>query len=253
METENLTFLPSYSQQHIAMPRKERTPASIELNRENQRRSRARQREVLTDLQRRVVEYEKRDAQATLEMQRVAREVAEENGFLREMLAMKGVRREDVDEFIRSRKMAMTVHASLRIQMKAQGLPVSPDGMPTPTFINYILDTPPQPPLPDPQHHSHRSDTENLRFIPQPTKSYAPIHHPETNYSSTPPLASADDYPPDREKIKDGMHCMEAASILAQLRGNPDTNFARAALGCGDKNNCVIRNTDLLQLMDEMT
>lgn len=235
------------------MPRKERTPASIELNRENQRRSRARQREVLSDLQRRVVEYEKRDAQATLEMQRVARAVAEENGILREMLAMRGVRREEVEEFVVARRSAMQTSGQMQVRVDGYS---TPEAYPTPTSMSYILDAPPQASLPEPQYHSLRPHAENPPF-PQPTKTCAPIHppvhhHPEASYS-LPPLGSPDFYASDQEKLKDGMHCMEAASILAQLRGNPDATFARAALGCGDKKDCVIRNTDLLQLMDEMT
>ncbi|RGP58846.1 hypothetical protein FLONG3_11357, partial [Fusarium longipes] len=79
------------------MPRKARTPESLALNRENQRRSRARQRELLDDLQSRVREYERRDAQATFEMQRVARVVAGENAALRGLLAAKGVAAEEVE------------------------------------------------------------------------------------------------------------------------------------------------------------
>jgi hypothetical protein len=46
---------------------------------------------------------------------------------------------------------------------------------------------------------------------------------------------------------------MEAATILAQIRGHSDVSNARASLGCATNDNCMVRNTDLLNLMDEMT
>lgn len=51
----------------------------------------------------------------------------------------------------------------------------------------------------------------------------------------------------------DKIHCMEAATILAQIRGNSDISQARAVLGCANNDSCMVRNTDLLDLMDEMT
>ncbi|KAK0611574.1 hypothetical protein B0T14DRAFT_331722 [Immersiella caudata] len=68
------------------MPRKTKTDNTILQNRESQRRSRARRRELVEDLQRRVAEYERRDAHATEAMQLAARKVVEENRKLRELL-----------------------------------------------------------------------------------------------------------------------------------------------------------------------
>lgn len=49
-----------------------------------------------------MLEYERRDAQVTLEMQQAARAVAAENAALREMLAMRNVMREEVDAYLAS-------------------------------------------------------------------------------------------------------------------------------------------------------
>lgn len=46
--------------------------------------------------------------------------------------------------------------------------------------------------------------------------------------------------------------CEEAASILAQLRGGSELDDIRRDLGCSDEGACVIRNTELLQIMDEL-
>lgn len=59
--------------------------------------------------------------------------------------------------------------------------------------------------------------------------------------------------PQGRLLTSNGMPCLEAAIILAQLRGHPDSKLARAELGCAEGSDCVVQNTDVLQIMDEMT
>lgn len=79
-----------------------RTPASQSQNRENQRRSRARRREYVEDLQRRLQEYERRGVEATLQMQQAAKAVALENEMLRGLLHARGVSQHDIDGYCRS-------------------------------------------------------------------------------------------------------------------------------------------------------
>ncbi|KAH8164860.1 hypothetical protein CIB48_g3417 [Xylaria polymorpha] len=83
------------------MPRKVRPPADAAQNRENQQRSRARRREYVASLEARVRDFENREVQATLTMQRAARHIAWVNDRLMELLASKGVARAEVDEFLR--------------------------------------------------------------------------------------------------------------------------------------------------------
>ncbi|OLN86850.1 hypothetical protein CCHL11_04599 [Colletotrichum chlorophyti] len=70
--------------------------------RDNQRRSRARHKEFVDELQRKVQEYEKRGIEASLQMQKAARDVAIENSRLRALLASRGVSAEQVDAYLRS-------------------------------------------------------------------------------------------------------------------------------------------------------
>ncbi|KAK2040039.1 hypothetical protein LZ31DRAFT_558233 [Colletotrichum somersetense] len=70
--------------------------------RDNQRRSRARHKEFVDELQRKVQEYEKRGIEASLQMQRAARDVAIENSRLRALLASRGVSSDQVDAYLRS-------------------------------------------------------------------------------------------------------------------------------------------------------
>ncbi|KAG6015039.1 hypothetical protein E4U43_005863 [Claviceps pusilla] len=70
--------------------------------RDNQRRSRARRKEYVENLERKVQEYEKQGVGATLEMQHAARLVALENSRLRMMLARAGATEADIEAFLQS-------------------------------------------------------------------------------------------------------------------------------------------------------
>ncbi|KAK7417214.1 hypothetical protein QQZ08_011693 [Neonectria magnoliae] len=299
-----------------------RTPESLALNRENQRRSRARHRDLLDDLQRRVREYERRDAQASLEMQRVARGVAAENAALRALLAAKGVADGEVEAHLRGvgETRGQGQRQGQRRAILPSPSPVARRGevtleplrealldprldMPHPMQSSPLVSVPgsspiapncSQPSLPEdclpsmsipplnrdvhergPHQHLHerpelatavpkgcrrresntRMDvdqrgaevsqpgSEHLstgRSKPQSTCQPAPDHQQQPQDPSAP-------QPPNK------MRCVEAAAILARLRGNPDDGNSWAALGCSGSNDCTVRNTDLLQLMDEMT
>lgn len=208
------------------MPRKERTPASLELNRENQRRSRARHRDFINDLQRRVQEYEERDAQASAEMQRVARVVAEDNAFLRELLAIKGVERDEIQGFLDARRAQQMVSSR-----SVEASPV--------------------------HGHGQQPSWEQIKFqSPQPVfvkagdgERQMPGYYGFADDSTS----STGSTLREQSQSRDEMHCSEAASILAQLRGGSDRSAAHVALGCAEGMNCSIRNTDLLHVMDKLT
>ncbi|KAK1973491.1 hypothetical protein LZ30DRAFT_787771 [Colletotrichum cereale] len=70
--------------------------------RDNQRRSRARHKEFVDELQRKVQEYEKRGIEASLQMQKAASDVAVENSRLRALLASRGVSSDQVDAYLHS-------------------------------------------------------------------------------------------------------------------------------------------------------
>ena len=78
------------------------TQSSILLrNRENQRASRARRKGYIEDLEKRVRDFERDGAAATLSVQSAARKVAEENFWLRHMLSSHyGITKNEVDEYV---------------------------------------------------------------------------------------------------------------------------------------------------------
>ncbi|KLO89583.1 uncharacterized protein LW93_1642 [Fusarium fujikuroi] len=237
------------------MPRKTRTPESLALNRENQRRSRARQRELLDDLQNRVREFERRDGQATLEMQRVARAVAGENAALRGLLAAKGVSAEEVEAHVEAMRHEEKMVARAGM---ATVTPVStPSSNPSPVVIASRL-----VPCSQPQGCGPVRKNSNPPFAIQP-KMYSPPTPATTATSCTeesgccprpqPVSQPQQQHVPQQPKSLDKIHCMEAATILAQIRGQSDISQARSALGCAEGESCMVRNTDLLNLMDDMT
>jgi DNA polymerase II large subunit len=80
--------------------------------RENQRRSRNRRKELIEELQGRLNEYERKGVEATQDMQRAARKVAQENMRLRSLLARHGVSQEEVEIYLRLSEMRLTMPSS---------------------------------------------------------------------------------------------------------------------------------------------
>jgi hypothetical protein len=46
------------------------------------------------------------------------------------------------------------------------------------------------------------------------------------------------------------MSCNAAAQIIADIRGREDHLAVKAALGCGDREECSVKNTVLFQVLD---
>ncbi|KAI5465395.1 hypothetical protein BGZ63DRAFT_103349 [Mariannaea sp. PMI_226] len=349
------------------MPRKNRTPESLALNRENQRRSRARHRELLVELQRRVRDYERRDGQATLEMQRVARVVNAENVALRNLLAARGVPTEDVEAHLQTARAKLPVetrsalppsskdlagdrelrrksvgemqnerrldvfdempspalsasssvlsstrlapassspatstplppiraascsgpslatHAAMPVLQPIQAKSCSPV-VPIPRVNNGLVTDRPLPPLqPDvsaiqrqncqgeggrgsngiqlPMFVGHPPDMAQTKPQQAPTdgccarSNLKPKLGCDSNaQSKNEQDAKCQPVPKIQHHLGDQRfdetHCVEAANILAQLRGDSDESAALAALGCSENRDCMVRNADLLQLMD---
>ncbi|KAF4961875.1 hypothetical protein FSARC_10015 [Fusarium sarcochroum] len=237
------------------MPRKTRTPESLALNRENQRRSRARQRELLDDLQSRVRDYERRDGQATLEMQRVARAVADENAALRGLLAAKGVPADEVEAHVEAVK--QEEKAIVRTGVSS----VTPASTPSCAASPVAITSRPMP-CSQSQGCGLAQENGNAPFAFQ-SKTYSPPTPATTDTSGTEeviserPRCCAKPQPQPQlqseARSPDKIHCMEAATILAQIRGHSDISQTRASLGCSTNDDCMVRNTDLLNLMDQMT
>ncbi|KAH7237838.1 hypothetical protein B0J15DRAFT_406149, partial [Fusarium solani] len=74
--------------------------ANLARIRDNQRRSRARRREYLQELEQRLRVYELRGVEASSEVQQAARRVAEENRQLRGLLSLNGITDEYISHYL---------------------------------------------------------------------------------------------------------------------------------------------------------
>ncbi|KAM0429178.1 hypothetical protein ACHAQK_011223 [Fusarium lateritium] len=86
----------------MAMQKEGSTNPSAVRIRDNQRRSRARHKEYVEGLQKKLQDYERRGVEATLEMQQAARNVAIENSRLKVLLSYHGITNDDIEKFLQS-------------------------------------------------------------------------------------------------------------------------------------------------------
>lgn len=76
-------------------------PTASNRIRDNQRRSRAKRKEYIEELEKRVQTFERLGAQAGVELQAAARKVARENCLLRALLGHHGVTRTEIETYLR--------------------------------------------------------------------------------------------------------------------------------------------------------
>ncbi|KAI0866392.1 hypothetical protein F4860DRAFT_137855 [Xylaria cubensis] len=213
------------------MPRKVRPPADAAQNRENQQRSRARRREYLASLEARVRDFESREVQATQAMQRAAQEVAWVNERLMELLAAKGVAREEVDEFLRREADAPRDVEQGSKARRASSFRVEDVGGACQGVENRKNST------------THGGDVADTGIG---ITSTAAVDEHRMNVSSSKPSVGVDE-----GSSAHVTSCDDAASIIAEFHGHGDVSHARQVLGCGDAARCHVKNTRLFQLMDE--
>ncbi|TLS23456.1 uncharacterized protein PpBr36_06546 [Pyricularia pennisetigena] len=190
--------------------------------RDSQRASRARKRELFESLRARIAEFERRGVQATLEMQQAARAVAEENTQLRNLLALRGVSQAEVDAFLQRGEVT-----------QAAGL------APTHSCAT-------EPPLAGPPH----PNVHSRNVAGDPAVVDASVVGEQLQAADLPSSdAASADQPPLRSMLE--TPCDNATAILVQVRGHESEVAIRKALGCVGPGSCVVRNTKLLQLMEE--
>lgn len=251
----------------LAMPRKFQTPASVAQNRESQRRSRARQRDLVDEMREQLRAYRRRDAAATSEMQRAARAVVEENGRLRRLLARRGVTEEEIRDFLLAdgedkgcddeyddnddddgggvdgvaviRTLSASSVGTLSVPLSAAAVPsfepravnLTSDG-----FVTFVDDA--------------RSPSNHRDVI---DGCIEPVQARESKMGESVVSCSAE--PTSRSHLSPKSletPCSVAAGILAELYSHKDATEALMALGCSGTNfNCSVKNDKVFQLMDE--
>ncbi|KAL5119056.1 hypothetical protein ACEQ8H_002980 [Pleosporales sp. CAS-2024a] len=236
------------------------TPSALRI-RENQRRSRNRRKELIEHLQARINEYERKGVQATQEIQRAARRVAEENIRLRSLLTRHGIPQEEVDACLQSgdwndkhapyHQDRFTNTGPLQ-QSRASNEPSQcPIQKPT-AAQNATAQS--HPPYSSSAISSSQLQQQSYPILPTPQQpTYPPQEDPTcptTAECFCPPPAA----PPPRPRSSTGLEisCETAAAIIVEMHGDGgDMESIRASLGCLGHEECSVRNSTVLQIMDE--
>lgn len=223
-----------------------RIPASRDESRHAQQRSRARHKDYVASLERRITEYEQQGVQATLEMQRAARAVAAKNEKLLALLALHGVEQREIDSFLAVPEIDQS--------MPRQGCsPSTLADRAAPQADSMVSE-----PVPTSNSRTGapvlqlETQVNNRNRDSRCGPSDSNILRPEQSICN--PLSSSDQL---SIGISTGSptevtSCEMAASIIVNLRGSGDLAEARQVLGCADNTPCSVKNTHLFQLMNEM-
>jgi hypothetical protein len=215
-------------------PQSRRTPASIRI-RDNQRRSRAQRKEFVDSLQQRVQEYERRGIAATVEVQQAAQAVARENARLRGLLARLGVGKEEIDR---------EVHFADNDLVPADGSNTSSFDTALKRQLLQEESTPTTAPVP--VRCNSCNEAQNSYEAAECHKELPEPREPVILPLPPPPIAVS------KVRSVAETSCDTAATILAQMRGDGDSEFARTMLGCQGTADCSVKNTTLFQVLDEV-
>jgi hypothetical protein len=223
--------------------------------------------ELMQSLQCRVQEYERQGVAATQEMQRAARKVAQDNVRLRSLLALHGVSSEQVESFLRdsdapglsfSQPAESSCHSDSQYLGNEQP---TLDSRPVPdTAENHSAQTPDssqlsativQPGTPSPETLAECDDAPSHREGHAGNFSRPVLESSECPSSlecfCAPPPAS--EYRPSSSGLN--ISCEAAATVIAEMRGYGDRESIRASLGCRGQETCTVKNSMVMQIMDE--
>lgn len=173
-------------------------------------------------------ELEARDARATLEMQRAAREVAWTNERLVELLGASGVSRARVDEFLRR---CCRERRDCGVGAGSSGGRGGGGGGAMVVVAGAV--------------DAEASRTRSAECEGEGGDDGGADMAPERRSSG------GDDVEGGGRERTLVTSCEAAACIIAGFQGHGDVSQARMALGCDGAADCLVRNTRLFQLMDE--
>lgn len=225
--------------------------------RDNQRTSRARRKALLNDLQRRLDEYERRGVQATLEMQQAARRVAWENARLRALLLEKGVSEMEIEGWLRQgaeggdgsftpRRPAMASGGVQRARNSSSVPGTAMSNKQSTAPLSTSRSTPLLKPPPAGRHALPNS-SQRPRSVAQSKASASAASQHSISATGPSPAERVTSCCTSATETS----CEVAAAILANMQGHGDTSRARAALGCDGPDECTVKNTRVLELLDE--
>jgi hypothetical protein len=284
-----VTFVPSASS-HLWKPRSvacslffhllilEQQLAAVR-NRENQRRSRARRKDYIQELEQRLRQYEVDRVRATTEVQAAARKVSEENMGLRSLLGLYGVDDGRIGEYLRTRD-ASVVSKYWGDGARTRDLSLSEDESPKARdYPGICMRTPPALETDvcssASQHMSKthqnniplHSDTQggvssisqdpatpraiNLEHCEGPARLIPDVHAVKCSLAPTSFEYPTTDGQGPESCPRDEISCLAAAEIIAGMRGHHNLEEVWPELGCSSSPMCTVKNMAIFQIMDQ--
>ncbi|KAN0078605.1 hypothetical protein V8E54_005118 [Elaphomyces granulatus] len=252
------------------MPRKVSTVAPAVRIRENQRRARARRKELIDDLKSRIRDYETQGVMATAQVQEAAQKVLLENRRLRALLAEKGVLTAEIEAFLHGHHYDASFIAALptpesanMIDTQSQVAPSvdlqQPAEVHASDAANQLVSAASPPAMPMDESASEAGKNDEFIGSSNDTELRSG-EQSETDLGRGSPLPNllgpvSDCYCPEIEPVpgqaqSSETECSVAANILASVRGHGDVEQARAELGCPDTAQCSITNVALFHTLN---
>ncbi|PYI34528.1 hypothetical protein BP00DRAFT_390141 [Aspergillus indologenus CBS 114.80] len=209
---------------------------------DNQRRSRARRKEYLQDLEQRLRKFELLGVQATQEVQAAGRKLAIENAHLRSLLRLHGVSDQQVQEYLTGQSTHLNPPACRPEAVSEARSParkclpstLGNDGVSLQSITSTLAPS-------SPATHQQRA-----LFDVQPLGRELPATIDESRYDSS------ESSPTSRyQSAGQSTPCETAAGIIQSMRSYYDARDIRSELGCQSDTNCMVRNMDIFRLLDE--
>jgi hypothetical protein len=244
-------------------------------NREIQRRSRARRKDYIEDLEKRVRQYERDGIKVTAEVQAAARKVAEENHLLHSLLAKHGISPAEIKEHLDSSRAASHTLDSRAATVSARNTqPRGHIGYQSPRPPARVVQSSPRPAAPvtvdrgsdvgllSPTSTLGSPDRQNVIYTDdhplqdedaragevsaEPLASYSTFEIPN---ASCPPCRACEH--DAAIKGADETSCEDAARIIASMRGHEDPEGVWPELGCSATRSCMVKNITIFSMVDQ--
>jgi hypothetical protein len=248
-------------------------------NRENQRRSRARRKDYIQELEQRLRQYEVDGVRATTEVQAAARKVSEENIGLRSLLGLYGVDDMRIGEYLRTRD-ASVVSKDMGIGTRTRDLSLSgEESLTARDYSGFCMRTPPaletdvcssgSQNMSKPHQNSipvHSDTLIGVNSVSQypATPRASNLEHsegparliPNVNAVQCPQAPTSFEYPTTDSQgpescPRDEISCLAAAEIIAGMRGHHNLEEVWPELGCSSSPMCTVKNMAIFQIMDQ--
>lgn len=200
-----------------------------------------------------------------MDMQRAARAVALENARLKSLLASKGVSEDEVERYLaspgegcQSRPKQETVRGCCPERRPGGPDVVARDTTPNSPASSTSTATDPGALMclkrlinEDGPHPfgSLESQLETSPNCAQSIDSRARLETPDSTASTPPAVQTTLPSLRSMSLSPHEMSCNAAAEIIAGSHGHGDNSMARTALGCTGVSHCVIRNTQVLEVL----